>query len=104
MPILIGLSPWAKLRIGGENTAEPASAAPALTIPRRVIRIFIPFLSFIFMSEMFSSQDREPPSHVPSDRFEPGGADCGARRIHERRSTIGSTAIVHGPRPVSFKA
>src|SRR5665213_4280563 len=35
MPILIGVSPWAYERIGGENKVDTPTAAPALTIVRR---------------------------------------------------------------------
>src|SRR5689334_14485989 len=37
MPILIGVSPWANDRIGGENSGAAPSAAPACTRRRRVI-------------------------------------------------------------------
>jgi hypothetical protein len=36
MPILIGVSPWAKVRIGGELSVYAASAAPACTTRRRL--------------------------------------------------------------------
>jgi hypothetical protein len=37
MPILIGVSPYAKVRIGGENSVEAPDAAPAFMRPRQLI-------------------------------------------------------------------
>src|SRR5579875_2925886 len=49
MPILMGVSPCAKLRTGGEKMALAPRAAPACTTRRRVILPFIIVLPMLLM-------------------------------------------------------
>src|SRR5215831_1774464 len=92
MPTLIDVSPWANVRIGGENMVEPASAAPAFTIVRRVKWIFITFPPYVSCIRVLplangelkpslarvrlrevESTDRRPPDHDDPRELQSGG-------------------------------